>query len=113
MPRILVVEDDAHVRLLVQHVLLDAGYEVDATDTLTSGFQLLRSRSYELVIADGKLPDGIGLELADVALRRGSKTMIMTGYAFVLPSRHEILLKPLRPQEIIDAVERMLQESGG
>ena len=34
MPRILIVEDEADVRFVVEHVLLDAGYEVDATGTM-------------------------------------------------------------------------------
>ena len=114
MPRILIVEDEADVRFVVEHVLLDAGYEVDATGTMQGGLDLLRCRSYDLVVADGKLPDGTGLDIADAAGERGSKALVMTGYAFTLPrdarAQYEILLKPLRPREIIDAVERALRE---
>ena len=109
MPRILVVEDDADVRFIVEHILLEAGYEVDAAGTMNRGVEMLRSRRYDLVLADGKLPDGTGLDIADMAVRKGTKALIMTGYAFTLPpdaDRHEILLKPLRPREIVTAVER-------
>ena len=111
MTRILVVEDDADVRFIVEHVLLEAGYEVDASGTMNSGAELLRRRHYDLVLADGKLPDGTGLDIADMAVEKGTKALIVTGYAFTLPpdaNRHEILLKPLRPREIVDAVERAL-----
>lgn len=111
MPRILVVEDDADVRFIVEHVLFEAGYEVDATGTMNGGAELLRRGHYDLVLADGKLPDGTGLDIADMAVGKGIKALIVTGYAFTLPrdaDRHEILLKPLRPREIVDAVERAL-----
>jgi len=108
------VEDDADVRLLVEHVLLDAGYEVEATGTLTGGLELLRCRSYDVVIADGKLPDGTGFDVADAAAERGLRVLVMSAYAFSLPAgtpyQYEILLKPLRPQEIIAAVERTLAD---
>jgi len=111
LSRILVVEDDADVRFIVEHILLEAGYEVDAAGTMNGGAELLGRRRYDLVLADGKLPDGTGLDIADMAVGKGIKALIVTGYAFTLPpdaNRHEILLKPLRPREIVDAVERAL-----
>ena len=116
MPRILLVEDDADVRFAIEHVLLDAGYEVDATGTASGGREMLRCRSYDLVIADARLPDGTGLDVADQAIENGGRALVMTGYAFTLPrasgNRYEILLKPLRPREIIVAVERALSDHG-
>lgn len=103
MAAILLVEDDADVRFVVGHVLLDAEHQVDTAATVAAGFKLLNSREYDLVIADGKLPDGTGLDVADSAVDRGIKALVMTGYAFTLPRkdprRYEILLKPLRPRE--------------
>jgi two-component system response regulator HydG len=114
MPRILLVEDDADVRFVIEHVLIDAGYQVDTTGTASGGQELLRRHSYDLVVADGRLPDGSGMDIADTAMERGTKTLVMTGYAFTLPSathdRYEFLLKPIRPMEIIRAVERALQD---
>jgi DNA-binding NtrC family response regulator len=114
MPRILLVEDDPEVRLLVEHVLLDADYEVDAGETLERGSELLDRRDYDLVIADGRLADGTGMMLADIALRKGIPALIMTGYAFVLNEpgvklgQYDVLLKPIRPEEILVTVANML-----
>jgi 3-keto-L-gulonate-6-phosphate decarboxylase len=33
------------------------------------------------VLADGKLADGTGFEVADLAAEQGAKTLIITGYA--------------------------------
>jgi two-component system response regulator HydG len=102
MARILLVEDEVDVRLITEHVLFDAGHKVDTTGTMTGASELIRSRSYDLVIADGKLPDGTGMEVADIAGEKDIKALVITGYAFTLPGgaldRYEILLKPLRPR---------------
>ena len=110
--RVLLVEDDPDVRFIVEHVLVRAGYEVDATGTAEDAAELLQSRQYDLVIADDRLPDGNGTEIADAATELGLGALVMTGYAFTMPTRvherYEILLKPLRPIEIVAAVERAL-----
>ena len=110
--RILLVEDDPDIRTLLEHVLIDGGYEVDATGTVRGGCELLGCRDYDLVIADGRLSDGFGMEIADRAGDKGVKTLIITGYGFTLPregiERYDVLLKPLRPSELIAAVERAL-----
>jgi CheY-like chemotaxis protein len=117
MARILLAEDDADVRIVVEHVLIDGGYEVDAAPDLDNARKLLLSRGYDLVLSDGRLPDGTGMELADVAQEKGIPALILTGYAFILrelaadPSKYKVLLKPLRPPEIIQAVEDALKPS--
>src|SRR5690348_18472555 len=63
LPRILLIEDDANVRMLMEHVLLRAEYEVDVTSTVEQAQAMLEARGYDLVIADGRLPDGSGLTL--------------------------------------------------
>ena len=67
---------------------------------------------YDLVISDWRIPDGNGLLLADIAAELGAKTMVMSGYLFQMPGgradRHETLMKPLRPSEIVAAVERSI-----
>ena len=67
MSRILLVEDEYNVRVLLEHVLIDAGYEVDSAATVAEAMSLLDSVTYELLLADGRLPDGTGMALADYA----------------------------------------------
>ena len=113
MPRILLVEDERDVRLVIEHVLIDAGYSVDTADTASSGKELLDSGPYAVLLADARLPDGTGMEVADAASEKGIKAIIITGYAFTLPQgvadRYDVLLKPLRPIEIVSAIQRVLQ----
>jgi two-component system response regulator HydG len=111
MARILLVEDDADVRFMLEHVLVDGGYAVDSTDTASGANELLQCRRYDLVLTDAKLPDGTGMDVADAAVDRGMKAILMTGYAFTLPRaarKYEMLLKPLRSVEIVTAIQRAL-----
>jgi DNA-binding NtrC family response regulator len=110
MGRILLVEDEYNVRVLLEHVLIDAGYEVDSAATVAEAKSLLDSVRYDLVLADGRLPDGTGMMLADQAEESGIKALIITGYAFQLAElgRYEFLMKPVRPAELVGAIERIL-----
>jgi CheY-like chemotaxis protein len=112
MDRILLVEDDPELRLLLEHVLLGAGYRVDTAATVASAYELLAGPPYDLILADGRLEDGTGMMVAQRARETGAKALIITGYAFDLPreelGRFEYLLKPVRPSELLDAVERVL-----
>jgi|SRR3954449_8936510 DNA-binding NtrC family response regulator len=112
LPRILLIEDDVNVRMLMEHVLLHASYDVETTGTAERAKALLDSRDYDLVLADGRLPDGSGMALAERANERGIPSLIVTGYAFDLMKedlgRFDFLLKPVRPDELLQAVERVL-----
>jgi DNA-binding NtrC family response regulator len=115
MHRILLVEDDPDVRELLEGVLLDADYAVDATDTVKGGRALLDSRSYDLLLTDGRLPDGTGIMVADRAHEIGMKVLMITGYFHEFADQQrphlEILSKPLRPSQLITAIERVLHTS--
>ena len=64
------------------------------------------------MVADGRLSDGTGMEVADRAREKGLKTLIVTGYAFTMPpgslDGYEVLLKPVRPTELLEAITRAL-----
>ena len=85
MSRILLVEDERDVRLILEHVLIDAGYAVDTAETASGARELLDGGSYDVLLADARLPDGTGMDLCDAAAEMGVKCLVMTGYAFTLP----------------------------
>jgi DNA-binding response OmpR family regulator len=115
--RILLVEDEPAIHDTLAHVLSDEGYRVDVATTVAEAVNFLGTASYALVIADWRLPDGNGLLIADMGIELGAKTILMTGYLFQLPedrtNRHETLMKPLRPSEVVAAVERVIGKAEG
>ena len=110
--RILVVEDDVDVAPFLEHVLLSAGFKVHLATSAAEARSLLDSRSYALVLTDLMLPDGSGLEIVAAAKARGIPSVVITGYAFRIPpeelARHDVLMKPVRPRELVESVKRRL-----
>jgi DNA-binding NtrC family response regulator len=116
MARILLVEDDIEVRILFEQILLDAGHQVDTTSTFQGGSDLLSCRDYNVLVADGRLPDGTGMMLADEARAKAIPALIVTGNADLLRDgaeldfrRHRLLLKPVRASQLVDAVASALR----
>lgn len=116
MAKILLVEDDPDVGPLMFHVLFGAGHSVHGSAWAAEAMRLLDAVRYDLVVADGRLPDGSGIAIADAAAARGIKALIVTAYALQFPAadleRHPYLLKPVRPAELLLSVARLLGEIG-
>src|SRR5512138_2022433 len=62
MPRVLVVDDDAHVRDFLTTAFNTAGFAVTATDRGDDGLRLAASRP-DLIVLDVELPELSGREL--------------------------------------------------
>lgn len=62
-PRILVVDDEADLRELLEITLVKMGLDVDCADCLSTARARLAQNEYALVLTDMRLPDGLGIEL--------------------------------------------------
>lgn len=62
-PRILVIDDEPGVQLLLEHVLSNVGYYVTLAANGRLALALARSRQFDVVIVDLSLPDEDGIEL--------------------------------------------------
>jgi PAS domain S-box-containing protein len=81
---VLVIEDDAGVRLLVMQVLEELGYQAIETADGRQAVPILESsRHLDLLISDVGLPGLNGRQLAEIAReqRPGLPILFMTGYA--------------------------------
>jgi DNA-binding response OmpR family regulator len=109
--RILLVEDD-DVGVLLTDVLSGEGYLVDLATTNAEAWACLDAHEYALVIADWKLPDGDGTLVADAAAQLDARTVVMSGYLPQMPGgradAHETLMKPVRPSELVNVVQRSI-----
>jgi two-component system response regulator PilR (NtrC family) len=81
-PRILVVDDEADLRELLEITLLKMGLDVDSAATVREARSLLDQHAYALVLTDMRLPDGLGLELVrEVAgNHRNTPIAVITAY---------------------------------
>jgi PAS domain S-box-containing protein len=115
---VLVVEDEAVVRLLIVDVLKDLGYQtLEATDGPQGLRILLSQQRIDLLITDIGLPGLNGRQLADAARQRrpGLKVLFMTGYAenaasnaFLEPEM-EIIVKPVNMDVLSAKIRGMIE----
>ena len=91
-PRILVIDDEADLRDLLEITLLKMGLDVDCAATLREARRLVDDNAYNLVLTDMRLPDGLGLELVR-EVSSTSKTPIAVITAFGSAENAVVALK--------------------
>lgn len=81
-PRILVVDDEADLRELLDITLAKMGLDVDSAENLRAARALFAANDYALVLTDMRLPDGLGLELVRevAASGKGTPIAVITAY---------------------------------
>ncbi|TFH28430.1 MAG: response regulator [Bacteroidia bacterium] len=62
MQRILIIDDDHHILLMIKKMLERAGYEVDLASNGSEGMELFKRIHADLVITDIIMPEKEGLE---------------------------------------------------
>jgi CheY-like chemotaxis protein len=116
--RILLVEDEALVRLVVRDLLAAQGYEVDEAENGEEGVRKYfdQDGKYDLLLVDYHLPALTGPEV--VARIRTSfpacKAILLSGSAnerISEASDTECLPKPFKNSELIELVRRSLAQA--
>lgn len=108
---IVMVDDDAEVRIVVSEFLEDFGYHVLQAEGAAAALRLLETTpEVDLLISDIRMPDMSGLELAEIATQRyrGLKVILISGYFVAQQVNRRFLRKPFRMNELRDAVRAEL-----
>jgi len=81
--RILHVDDDPDIRLLISASLRDFGYFVATAGSVEEALRLAEDLKFNLCILDVRLPDGTGIELCQQLrkLQRGAPVIYYSAYA--------------------------------
>lgn len=82
MTRILVVDDEASIRLLYSQELADEGYEVDAAGTISEALELLQANKYGVAVLDIKLKNESGLDLLQTIVKERHDMSVILSTAF-------------------------------
>ncbi len=93
VPRILVVDDEAHLRELLEITLIKMGLDVDSAESLATARQYFAKNDYALVLTDMRLPDGLGLELVSEVACSNKNTPIAVITAFGSADNAVVALK--------------------
>ncbi|MBP0465817.1 response regulator [Roseomonas sp. PWR1] len=110
--RILIVEDETLVAMLVEDALNDAGYGViGPARTVTEALHLLEGERPSAVVLDLNLAGESSGGIADLLAARGIPFVVATGYgAAGVPPQHRnapVLPKPYDPADLTAAVARL------
>jgi len=117
--RVLVVDDDDHVREHVSELLKSMGYEIQTASSAAAALDLMeQTRQPDLLLTDIMMPGGMnGRKLADEARSRypNLPVIFMSGYADssllsdgMIRQNENFLAKPFRRRQLSDLVEHAL-----
>ena len=121
MARILVVDDDATIRMVVKSVLERQGHAIVLAECGHDGAEAIEAYAFDIAIVDIFMPDMNGLDTIK-AFRRSAPTLpiiVMSGYAFrdahgpapdffrmaVELGATAALRKPFSPAQLLHAVQ--------
>ncbi|MGE6376279.1 response regulator transcription factor [Peribacillus muralis] len=122
MKRILLAEDEEVLRMLVVDTLEDEDYVVDEAADGMEAVQLLKDRTYDLIILDYMMPGYTGLEIIEKIQSSEIKTQ---GKILMLSAKSQqfeqnrileagadyFMAKPFSPLKLIEKIEVILHEA--
>ncbi|MGD9123647.1 MAG: sigma-54 dependent transcriptional regulator [Desulfarculaceae bacterium] len=118
--RILVVDDEQHVRRVLEVMLKRSGYEVHTAEGGQAGLDKFAGEIYDLVILDLRMPDLDGISvLSRIRQAEPDQTVLMiTAYASVETALEamkqgafDYIGKPFKEEEILLVVEKALERT--
>jgi DNA-binding response OmpR family regulator len=115
--KILVVDDDRSIRVLLSQCLEEAGYKVTSAIDGSQALQKVKEDTFDLILLDMKLPDIDGLQVLKDLLNINSEqiVVIITAYGTIETAveamklgASDYLQKPFTPEEILAIVQHNL-----
>lgn len=121
MKKILVVDDEGDICMLLKRFLTKNGFEVETAQNGKRGLQLVDEFKPDLVMTDFRLGDLTGAELL-VSIKKKLPhvpVLIITGYSDIKTAisvmkqgAYDYITKPLFPDEILVTVRKALADGG-
>jgi DNA-binding NtrC family response regulator len=115
--KVLVIEDDEVILVLISHILTRQSYLVHTTAAVTDADRLIHENQYDAILLEPKIAGGGAsyiqrLESQNPALL--SKLIVVTAGVHELPSIdklpiHAVVRKPFEIAEFLDTVRRCVE----
>ncbi len=119
MAKILVIDDDIDICNLLNRFLTKKGYEVETAMSGKGGLEKIGAIPFDLVLCDFKLRDMEGRDILTKVQETtpGLKVVIITGYSDIKTAvdvmkrgAYDYVIKPLIPDELINLINRALND---
>ena len=117
---ILVVDDDARLRALLQRFLTEQGHRVAGAGDATEARAAIEAMAFDLLVLDVMMPGETGLQLAEYLRREGHETPILMLTARGAPDDRvagfehgadDYLAKPFDPRELALRIRTILRRA--
>jgi two-component system, NtrC family, response regulator HydG len=118
MKKILIIDDEINIGLLISKFLTRNGFEVTTSTSGNSAFEYLAKETYNLVLCDFRLEDTDGREILRKIKKDYPSTgvIIITGYSdiklaveLIKMGAYDYITKPLYPDEILNTINKAIE----
>ncbi len=118
-PRVLFVEDEELIRMILTETMIEAGLEVTEAANGEEAMQLLGQRRFDLLLTDVHMPgrfNGVDIARQVRALWPEMPVVFVTGRPDTLRAfgtsgpRDRSVLKPYKPSDVLTAIQASLAE---
>lgn len=117
--RVLVIDDDTHIREFLEAHLPPHGFAVDAAGNGVAGAALASRNGYDLILLDLNLPDLMGEEIVGRLRGRNMPPILMLTVVSDTPSKIRVLnagaddylVKPFALDELVARMRALLRRS--
>ncbi|MBI2927312.1 MAG: sigma-54-dependent Fis family transcriptional regulator [Verrucomicrobia bacterium] len=115
LPPLLVVDDERNMRLSLETIMAEEGYETVAVESAEEALKLLEQSEFFMVISDARLHGMSGYEFLDRVRKKWPDLPVLVITAYATPKLAveaikagaiDYLAKPFAPEELILAVSR-------
>ena len=115
MRRVLVVDDEENIRLVLRTLLRKHGYEVELADSGEAALALVDSFGPDVILTDVRMPRMGGLDLLATlkAKNVGATVIVMSAYGSIdlaleaiKAGAYDYLSKPFKPDEVVLALRK-------
>lgn len=120
MSKLLIIDDDKDICLVLSKFLTKNDYDVDVAHRGDEGLKLLRTHDYTLILCDYRLPDFTGVEMLRKIklLQPTTAVIIITGYSDVRTAvetfrygANDYVTKPLYPDELLITIKETIAKN--
>jgi len=121
MQRILIIEDDHHVLLMIKRMLESEGFEINLASNGNEGLEIFNKIPVDLVITDIVMPEKEGLETIREMkrIRSDLKIIAVSGGGKISADNYletakifgasKIIEKPFTKNQLIAAIQEMME----
>lgn len=118
MKKILIIDDEISIGLLISKFLSRNGFEVTTSTSGVTAFEYLAKDSFNLVLCDFRLEDTDGREILRKIKKDYPSTgvIIITGYSdiklaveLIKMGAYDYITKPLYPDEILNTINKAIE----